>query len=128
MTTTKNHPVLNTTDDADRFRECEGWMRVAMRDQIGMGNLMAISGLRVTPVQYGIELPVAKGYRVQVLLAGNDTYTVRRVRTVKPRGELLPVTRLYGERTEVYCEQLGNVARMAGSFESYDADEWPTKA
>ena len=77
MTTTQKHPELDTTNDAERFRECEGWMRAAMRDQIGIGNLMAISGLRIVAGKYGVELPVAHGYRVQVLLQGNDTYTVR---------------------------------------------------
>jgi hypothetical protein len=122
MTTTQRHPELDTTDDADRFRECEGWMRVAMRDQIGRGNLMAISGFRVVAGKYGIELPVAHGYHVQVLLQGNDMYTVRRLFA---RGFKVFV---HGEAREVGCERLSEVARMASCFESYDAQEWPTKA
>lgn len=122
MTTTQMHPELDTTNDADRFRECEGWMRRAMRDQIGIGNMMAISGLRVVATKYGIELPVGHGYRVRVLLAGNDTYTVQRVFV---RGFKVF---LHGEAREVSCERLSEVARMASSFESYDAQEWPTIA
>lgn len=122
MTTTQRHPELDTTNDADRFRECEGWMREAMRDQIGIRNMMAISGLRVVATQYGIELPVGHGYRVQVLLQGNDTYTVRRlfVRGFK--------VFLHGEAREVDCERLSQVCYVASCFESYDATEWMYEA
>lgn len=121
--TTKTAPVLDTSND--HFRECNGDNRRDMVRQIG-ANLMGISGGRVTPTRYGISLPVAVGYSVTVELDGNDTYVVRRVRTVKQEG--VPVTRLYGERTNVYCDELSEVAYYASCYVSYDAGEWPAKS
>lgn len=126
MTTTKNHPVLDTSNDC--FRECDGDMRRQMVAQIGRNTLLGISGGRIIPVKYGIELPVSNGYAVRVELDGNDTYVVRRLFTRKPKGELLPVTYLHGERTEVYCEDLSETAYVASCFRSYDASEWPAEA
>lgn len=90
--------------------------------QIGTGNIMAISGLRVYDTGHGVILPVSHGYTVVVDLMPGDTYRVRRL---FHRGTRVW---LHGERNNVYCDQVGEVARMAASFESYDAEEWPTKA
>ena len=103
----------------DNFRECE------IRDllaQIGRMNILAISGGRITTRDTGITLPVSNGYRVTVDLAPNDTYTVRRTFT---RGTQ---TWIKGERTNVYCDQVSEVAYYASCFRSYDAETWPTKA
>lgn len=101
--------------------------------QIGAGNLMAISGLRYTAIYdkergadvIGLNLPVAYGYRVEIELEPGDTYKVRRVfsRTVKG----VKQNYVKGERTSVYAEEVGKVARYAASYESYDEDEWVTK-
>jgi hypothetical protein len=126
MTTTKNHPVLNTTDD--HFRRVDGEMRRMMVGQIARMTLFAISGGRVEAIEHGIRLPNAHGYSVTVELDANDTYVVRRLFTRKPKGELVPVTYLHGEAREVYCERLSEVCYYASCYVSYDAQEWPTKA
>lgn len=60
------------------------------------------------------RLPVGSGYSVTVDLAANDTYTVRRV---FKRGAKVWVK---GEQTEVYCDEVGEIAYQASSFRSYD--------
>lgn len=86
--------------------------------QIGSGNILAVSGGRITPLRDGVELPVAHGYRVRVRLAPNDTYTVQRVlvRGGKEHDK--------GTKTDVYFDQVGEQAYRAGMYASYDADEW----
>ena len=89
--------------------ECDAKTLIA---QIGKMNILAISGGRVFARETGITLPVSARYHVTVDLAGNDTYTVRRVfvragqRYVK------------GERTNVYCDQVGETAYMASCYRS----------
>lgn len=126
MTTTKQHPVLDTSND--HFRRVDGEMRLMMVHQIARMTLFAISGGRVVPIEHGIKLPNAHGYAVTIELDGDDTYVVRRTFTRKPKGELLPVTYLHGEARGVGCERLSEVAYMASCYVSYDAQEWPTKA
>jgi hypothetical protein len=101
--------------DADTFTECDA---ATLAAQIGMGNLMAISGRRVIVRETGVDLPVSNGYTVTVDLAGDDTYTVRRVFTRRTRGELLPTTWIKGELTGVYCDQVGEQAYQASCFRS----------
>lgn len=107
--------------------------------QIGAGHLMAISGLRYTP-RYdketgsrviGLDLPVGHGYRVEIELAADDTYIVRRVFSRRPKGGgryAAPVNYVKGERTGVYAGDIGKVARYAASYESYDENEWVHQA
>lgn len=57
-----------------------------------------------------MTLPVHQGYRVEIDLAANDTYTVRRVFT---RGAK---TWIKGERTDVYCDEVGEVAYQASCY------------
>lgn len=121
MTTTA--PLLDTSND--HFRRVDPEMRKMMVEQIGR-NIYAISGGRVLGSYHGISLPVGSGYSVTVQLNSDDTYVVRRVRTVKVKG--VPVVRLYGERMNVYCEELSEVAYFASCFRSYGPDEWPSKA
>jgi hypothetical protein len=89
------------------FRECDTSQVVA---QIGRGNIMAISGLRVNRRPTGITLPVGSGYSVTVDLDFDDTYVVRRV---FKRGER---TWIKGEQRNVYCDDVGEVAYRASCF------------
>lgn len=82
--------------------------------QIGGGNVLAISGGRKKLIDGTLILPVGNGYSVEVDLAANDTYTVRRVFT---RGIKRWVK---GEATNVYNDQVGETAYQASSFRSYD--------
>jgi hypothetical protein len=82
--------------------------------QIGIWNLRAISGGRAVCRPAGITLPCGSGYSVTVDLAGNDTYTVRRVFTRAGKSWVK------GERSGVHCDQVGEVAYRAGMFR----DEW----
>jgi hypothetical protein len=86
----------------------------ALLAQIGKWNLMAISGRRVIFRETGVTLPVSSGYKVTVDLAAGDTYTVRRIMT---RGAKLWVK---GERTDVYCEEVGEVAYQASCFRNVE--------
>jgi hypothetical protein len=102
-------PVLDAPRPrgADSFRECDG--RELAR-QIGAWNIRAISGGRITTRPTGITLPVSSGYRVTIDLAGNDTYTVRRVFTRAGR------TWIKGERTGIYCDNVGEIAYQASCY------------
>jgi hypothetical protein len=82
--------------------------------QIGRMNVFAISGGRVTYSDTAVILPVGKGYRVEIELAADDTYTVRRVFV---RGAKRFVK---GEQTGVYCEDIGDVAYYASCFVNVD--------
>lgn len=84
--------------------------------QIGSLNIMAISGGRVTARPSGVTLWVGCGYSVTVDLAWNDTYTVRRI---FHRGTK---TWVKGERTDVYCDEVGETAYQASCFRN---GEWP---
>lgn len=89
--------------------------------QVGIGNLMSISGFRwhmdeyVTGEHYGdLILPVGHGYRVRIALAANDTYTVTREMV---RGSKLFVK---GVQTDVYCDEVGEVAYQASCYKNVD--------
>ena len=87
--------------------------------QIGGMNLLAISGGRKSVIFYtdldgdtypiGVALPVAQGRSVEVTLDWNDTYRVRRVRRVT-NGAKRGSEVVEAEQTEVYCEEVGEVA------------------
>ena len=86
-------------------------------DQIGTGNVMAISGLRVgrviawhdgDPYIAGVVLPVFNGWAVHVVLAPNDTYIVRRMFRGSVRREW----------TGIYADNVGQVAYNASLFEN----------
>lgn len=89
--------------------------------QIGPATVASISGGRIRTLEDGIELPVSNGYRVRVHLDPSDTYTVERV-FVRAGQEFRK-----GSRSNVYCDEVSEVAYFAGMFRSYDADEWPRK-
>lgn len=86
----------------------------ALLRQIGVMNLMAISGRRYLSRETGVTLPVSSGYKVTVDLAANDTYTVRRI--------LVRGTKIWikGERTDVYCDQVGEIAYQASCYKNVD--------
>lgn len=119
MTTTNTSRELNaTTDHSEGTVECDARTLV---QQIGR-NIYAISGGRVYDSGHGVILPVSSGYKVVVDLMAGDTYRVRRL--------FIRGTRVWlkGERTNVYFDEVGEVAYYASCFRSYDADEWPHKA
>jgi hypothetical protein len=103
--------MYQDTISTDGFRECD--TRELLR-QIGIPNILAISGGRKIHRLTGVTLPVACGYSVTVDLAANDTYTVRRI---FKRG-----TRVWlkGERTGVYCDQVGEMAYQASCFRNVE--------
>lgn len=92
-----------------------------IRDQIGIGTLLAVSGGRWMLRPTGITLPVGSGYSVEVDLDASDTYNVRRVFR---RGDKEWTK---GKRTDVYCDELDNAVYYASCFRSYDEKEWVTK-
>jgi hypothetical protein len=81
-----------------------------LTQQIGIRNILAISGGRVGVRKTGITLPVRYGYAVTIDLAPNDTYVVRRTFTRSGK------TKVMGERTDVYCEEVGEVAYQASCY------------
>ena len=95
----------------DQFVPCDAQTLV---QQIGLGNIFAISGGRIIRRETGITLPVSNGYSVTVDLAGNDTYTVRRV--FSRAGKVS----IKGEVSDVYCIEVGSVAYQAHAFRSYE--------
>jgi len=94
-------------------------MRNTIRKQIGLGNILCISGGRVHPTPTGIELPVSNCYHVRVDYdEGWDDYTVTRV--LKRGGKEF----IKGRVEHVYCDQVGQMAYRAGMFLSWDEVEW----
>jgi hypothetical protein len=87
--------------------------------QIGAGNILAISGGRKSVILYtdldgetypiGVALPVAQGRSVEVTLDWNDTYRVRRIRKVT-NGANRGSEVIEAEQTEVYFDEVGEVA------------------
>jgi hypothetical protein len=86
--------------------------------QIGMGNILSISGGRIRAIENGVELPVSNGYSVRVELTAADDYTVSRIFR---RGGKEWVK---GSRDRVYCDEVGEVAYRAGMFRSFDEKQW----
>jgi len=83
--------------------------------QIGKMNILGLSGGRVSVLTeknkpVGIELPIGHGYKVRVYLADNDTYTVQRVNVRAGK------VNVKGEQTDVYADEVGEVAYNAGMY------------
>ena len=95
----------------EKSRDCDPQV---LLEQIGRMNIFAISGGRVTRHDDGVVLPVGAGYSVHVFLAADDTYTVRRV---FKRGAKQWVK---GEQTNVYFDEVGEVAYQASCFRNGD--------
>lgn len=75
-------------------------------NQIGKGNLFAISGGRAALFGGELLLKVANGYGVKIALAGNDTYTVQRVFRGKVKAEVF----------NVFADEVGEVAYTASCY------------
>lgn len=93
--------------------------RATIVRQIGMMNVLAISGGRVLPLPDGIELPVGCGYSVRVRYTPSDDYTVERM--FKRAGVEYPK----GTETMVYAMEVGETAYRASCFRNDDAEYWP---
>jgi hypothetical protein len=100
----------------EEFRPCS---TEDIIDQLGMGNLFAISGGRVIKRSTGVTLPISNGYSLTIDRAWNDTYTVRRLFTRSGK------VSIKGELTGVYCEDLGDVAYYGSCFRSHR--DWGNK-
>ena len=79
-------------------------------DQIGMMNVLAISGGRVIDRGTGITLPVGRGWSVEIDLNFMDFYDVKRVYT---RGTKRVIK---GEAVDVDYTQIGEVAYKASCY------------
>ena len=85
----------------------------AVRDQIGLMNVLAISGGRwiYDSTESTVIFPVHHGYKVVVKYnEGSDDYTVQRILV---RGTKVTVK---GEVSGVYCDNLGDVAYRASCY------------
>jgi hypothetical protein len=102
--------VINQFDLFKSINETE------LLTQIGAMNVMAISGgcryalYNTRSEVVGLRFPAGAGYWVDVLLAGDDTYTVRRV-FIRGGKEFIK-----GELTGVYCDEIGEVAYVASCY------------
>jgi hypothetical protein len=89
-------------------------------DQIGRMNVLAISGGRVGVVKNNegetieVELPCGAGYRVSIILAWDDTYTV--TRQFVRKGTVFQKGTIEG----VYCDQVGEIAYKASCFRNVE--------
>jgi len=81
-----------------------------MAKQVGIFNMMAISGGRIAFRDTGITLPVGKGYFVEIDLMPSDTYCVKRVWQTKSKRIVKGVV------DYVYSDELGVVAYQASCF------------
>lgn len=108
-----SHMSTNTANDTIR----------TMLRHIGAGNIMAISGNRVTVTDTAtVHLPVARGYTVEVeYLVGHDLYAVRRL---FKRGGVFTVK---GEAFGLYADQVGEAAYRASCFEDGPFGEVPSR-
>jgi hypothetical protein len=89
-----------------------------LRGQIGFMNVGAISGGRAVRVGPStIDLPVSSGYKVRVTIEADDTYTVERVMV---RGAK---TFHKGKMTDVYCDEIGEVAYVASCYKNREFGE-----
>ena len=112
---------MTTTHDTARTDAEAIAVAQTILDQIGRMNVLAISGGKRQWAHdaAGVEvvLPCGYGYEVRVrYVYGRDTYTVT-------RGYRKGLSYwVKGEMTDVYCDQVSEVAYRAGMFR----DEWTT--
>jgi hypothetical protein len=89
-------------------------------DQIGRMNVLAISGGRVGVVKNNegetieVELPCGAGYRISIILAWDDTYTV--TRQFVRKGTVFQKGTVEG----VYCDQVGEIAYKASCWRNVE--------
>ena len=99
----------------EQFREINTNVLIA---QIGMGNILAISGGRVIKRRTGVTLPVSNGYSVTVDYTFDDLYQVSRVFT------RAGVVSIKGTVDEVDYGSVGEVTYKASCFRNV---EFPSK-
>jgi hypothetical protein len=84
--------------------------------QIGTMTVLAISGGRVNALRnskgdtVGVNLPVSRGWGVNVLLHPNDTYTVQRTYTRSG------TTTVKGQEDGIHADQISDTAYKAGMY------------
>lgn len=89
--------------------------------QVGQWNVLAISGGRLLRIKneqgetVGLRLPVNGTRRVDIVLNWDDTYIVRRIRTVV-RGANRGDEVVEFEQSNVYCDEVGEVAYSASCW------------
>lgn len=93
--------------------------RQTIANQIGRMTVLAISGGRCQRLDDGIRLPVGYGYCVDVHYTPADDYTVERVFVRSGK-----VTS-HGAETQVYADEVGEVAYRASCFRNDDSEYWP---
>lgn len=104
-----------------RIREGRYCDPKVIRDQIGLMTVMAVSGGRWGSIRdnsgeaIGIFLPCGTNRTVEVTLSFMDTYTVRRYRQIV-RGERSGEDIMEYEATDVYCDQISEVAYTASCW------------
>lgn len=102
--------ALNLTAAANTAAETCNIDVPTLAAQMGRMNILAISGGRLYDSVYAAVLPVSSGYHVVISLAGNDTYTVRRVYCRAGKATIKH------EWTDVYAEQVGDIAYTASCY------------
>jgi hypothetical protein len=98
---------IHETRPDDSYGQMDGPTAV---EQIGVANVLAISGGRVANAEDGIYMPVSNGYWVSVHLHVDDTYIVRRVLYRQGQGKVKQ------EWRGVYADNLGVTAYHASCF------------
>lgn len=93
--------------------------RKTIVNQIGIANLLAISGGRIGRLDDGIDLPVGCGYHVYVRYTPLDLYTVERV--FIRNGQAFSK----GIEDMVDAFGVGETAYRASCFRNDDAEYWP---
>jgi hypothetical protein len=105
------NPTGYTAEDSGRAIS-----HAMMRTQIGKGTEMSVTGFRAPRQmnQSTIWFPCGNGYHVEIHIAADDTYTVRRI---FQRGAKVWIK---GEQAGVYADQIDEVFYRAGMFR----DDW----
>ena len=101
--------ALGEYDKANAGREIDA---AVLKRQIGVGNLLAVSGGRIKAFKSTVFLPVARGYYVAVTLTAADDYKVSRIFV---RAGKVSVKETF---EGVYAENVGEVAYRASLFEN----------
>lgn len=103
-----------TTNEFNTGRDLD-WP--TLLDQIGRWTVLAISGGRVVRLgKSAVSLPVGRGYSVRVILEADDTYTVQRVYSRRPKGEPVKIHTIKGQVQGVYFTEIEETAYNASCF------------
>lgn len=96
------------------LRECNNQLLI---NQIGMMTILGVSGGRIILRETGITLPVSHGYKVEIDLAWNDTYIVKRTLT---RGAKYTIK---GQQTDVHFPELSEIVWNASCYKNIEFGE-----